>query len=47
VGVLPDVAIDPEHALEKAQSLFLTERLADEEDQAQRKRIQERLAELD
>ncbi len=47
VGVLPDVAIDPEHALEKAQSLILAEKLAAEKDEGQRKRIQERLAELD
>jgi hypothetical protein len=47
VGVLPDVTIDPKHALEKAQSLFLTEKLAAEKDEGQRKRIQERLAELD
>jgi C-terminal processing protease CtpA/Prc len=47
VGVLPDISIDPKRALEKAQSLFLTEKLAAEKDEGQRKRIQERLAELD
>lgn len=47
MGVLPDVAIDPKRALEKAQSLILTERLAAERDEGQRKRMQERLAELD
>jgi C-terminal processing protease CtpA/Prc len=47
VGVSPDIAMDPKRALEKAQSLFLTEKLAAEKDEGQRKRIQERLAELD
>jgi hypothetical protein len=46
VGVLPDVVVDPKHALEKAQSLILAEKLAAETDESRRKRIQARLAQL-
>jgi hypothetical protein len=46
VGVQPDVTIDPEHALEKAQALYLTELLTTEKDAGRRERIAQRLAEL-
>jgi len=45
-GVAPDVTIDPEHALEKAQSLYLTDLLANEKDEGRRQRIAQRLSEL-
>lgn len=44
VGVQPDVSIDADKALDKAQSLYLTELLATAQDEATRKRIHERLA---
>jgi C-terminal processing protease CtpA/Prc len=44
VGVQPDVSIDADKALDKAQSLYLTELLATTQDEATRKRIHERLA---
>jgi hypothetical protein len=45
-GVAPDVAMDPEHALEKAQALYMTGLLANEKDEGRRERIAARLAEL-
>jgi C-terminal processing protease CtpA/Prc len=45
-GVAPDLAIDPEHALEKAQALYLTDLLANEKDEGRRQRIAQRLSEL-
>ena len=46
VGVQPDVSIDADQALDKAQSLYLTELLATEQDETMRRRINERLAAL-
>ena len=46
VGVQPDISIDADKALEKAQSLYLTELLATAQDEATRARINKRLAEL-
>jgi C-terminal processing protease CtpA/Prc len=45
-GVVPDVVVDPEKALEKAQSLYMTDLLATEKDEGRRQRIAERLSEL-
>ncbi|MBN8444976.1 MAG: hypothetical protein J0M22_05825 [Gammaproteobacteria bacterium] len=42
----PDVSIDADQALDKAQSLYLTELLATEQDETMRRRINERLAAL-
>jgi hypothetical protein len=46
VGVVPDVAIEPEKALNKAQAIYLAEKLAGAKDEELRKDIQKRLAEL-
>ena len=46
VGVQPDVSIEADKALHKAQSLYLTDLLATAPDEATRNRINERLAEL-
>jgi hypothetical protein len=46
VGVAPDVAIDPEKALDKAQALYMTALLSTEKDEGRRQRIAQRLAEL-
>jgi hypothetical protein len=45
-GVAPDVAVDPEQALEKAQALYMTDLVANEKDPGRRQRIAQRLAEL-
>src|SRR5690606_19867651 len=47
VGVLPDVAIDPAKALEKAQALYLASAIKSEQNEGRRARMAERLAELD
>jgi C-terminal processing protease CtpA/Prc len=47
VGVLPDIDMDPEKALEKAQALYLADAIKSEQDEGRRARMQERLAELD
>jgi hypothetical protein len=45
-GVVPDVAIEPEKALNKAQAIYLAEKLAATTDEQMRGDIQKRLAEL-
>jgi C-terminal processing protease CtpA/Prc len=45
-GVAPDIAIDPDKALEKAQALYLADLLASEKDEGRRQRIATKLAEL-
>jgi len=45
-GVAPDVVMDPEKALERAQALYMAELLQDEKDEGRRERISQRLAEL-
>ncbi len=47
VGVLPDVAIDPDKALEKAQAMYLADAIESEPNERRRARMAERLAELD
>lgn len=47
VGVVPDVAIDPDDALDHAQLMILRDWLASEQDPARRAAIEERIGELD
>lgn len=47
VGVLPDVAIDPDKALEEAQALYLADAIKSEQNEGRRARMAKRLAELD
>jgi C-terminal processing protease CtpA/Prc len=46
IGVAPDIAIDPERALEKAQVLYMTDLLQSERDEGRRQRISQRIAVL-
>jgi hypothetical protein len=46
VGVVPDIAVDPDKALEKAQALYLTDILAVEKNPMRRQNIAKKLAEL-
>jgi hypothetical protein len=46
VGVVPDIAVEPEKALEKAQALYLADILAVEKNEMRRQLIAKKLAEL-
>ena len=47
VGVIPDVAVDADDAMGRAEAMILQGRLAAEQDPGKRERMQKRIAELD